>query len=653
MLTLESLMCVGGGVFASIVLLIGISYAYWQFVVNQEGTNQVGSTCLSISLEDVTEGIRLEKAYPILDEEGMQTSPYTFTITNTCDTFLSYKVILGVLDETTMNSGYIAAVLDYNQIKTLPEYTKTEVEGYKESYILQTGSLSPRDEVTYNLRLWMDESVTSLDSMNKDFISKIVVRASVSTYSPIEQGFDTLAEAMLVNEYQSSSVEAAKQQIESKQAPDFSKTAPIITWNEVHANTTTETTAMMPHPDLVGTAGIAANLTNENILPLIGTSYTFDSETGKYTLSNFSYVDPTTLNYDSDTNYYFCSSGFTISSEQLISPYYGVTDCTTIYQIVSATSSDGTSTGAGGTSIKTKIYQMNAYANTQSEQESDKSDRGLYMMEDQDGKSYYYRGSVSNNYVQFAGYYWRIIRQNGDGSVRLLYAGTSANATGSGLQIRTNAFNSTRINPGYVGYMYGNTFNSSYAETHANENDSSIKTQLDSWYKTNIVDKGFNEYVADSGFCNDRSLDSGDGISTSITTYFGGFRRYANHNPSLLCPNASSDLFTVDNADGNQVLMYPVGLITVDELMLGGLADGYLNQLSYTYSSSTYWTMTPIDFHSTYLAARGFAVNSNGYAQHAFITYARGVRPVINLASTVEIESGIGTANDPYIVKVS
>ena len=443
----------GGGAFASIILLlIGISYAYWQFIANQESSNRVGSTCLSISLEDVTEGIRLEKAYPVVDEEGMQTSPYTFTITNTCDTFLSYEVILGVLEDTTMNSGYIAAVLDYNQIKTLPEYTKTEVDGYKESYILQTGSLSPGDEVTYNLRLWMDEDVTATDdSMNKDFISKVVVRATISNYSPIDQGFTTLADAMLVNEYQSSSVESAKAQIESKQAPDFTQTAPIIIWNENHASATTEATATMPHPDLVGNGeSYSAGLTAQNVLPRIGTSYTFNSETGIYTIGNPQYLDPTTLDYNGETTYYFCSAGFNTNSSDRITPYQN-TSCTTMYRIVSVSGSDGTTTGSGGTSIKTKIYRMTAYAYTQSEQESDKSDRGLYMMEDQDGKSYYYRGSVSNNYVQFAGYYWRIVRLNGDGSIRLLYAGTTPNATGDSLQIQTNAFNSTRTNPGYAG----------------------------------------------------------------------------------------------------------------------------------------------------------------------------------------------------------
>ncbi len=642
------------GVLLLISLVIGISYAYWLFRTNQTSVNTIGTSCLNVTLTDVTSAIKLEDTYPISDEDGMATTPYTFTITNTCDSFISYEVLLGVTEDTTMNSAYLDAVLDYNQIQTLdtyPDFDST-LEGYKEVKVLQKGSLSGGDEVTYNLRLWMDKDVTSLDSMNKVFEGKIIISAVLSTYSPIDQGFKTLADAMLVNEYQSTSVEDAKTKIENKQDPDFTKTSPIIEWTENHANNTTTTTATMPHPDLVGNGeSYTANLTNENVLPLIGTSYTFDSETGQYTIGNPQYLDPTTLNYNGDTTYYFCSAGFNTNSSDLITPYQNYENCTTIYRIISATSSDGTSNGSGGTSIKTKIYQMTSYAYTQNEQESDQSDKGLYMMEDQDGKSYYYRGSVSNNYVQFAGYYWRIIRQNGDGSVRLLYAGTSANATGSDLQIQTNAFNTTRNNPGYVGYMYGNTFNISYAETHANDNDSSIKTVLDNWYKTNIEDEGFSEFIADSGFCNDRSIYTGEGVNNTLSTNFNGHKRYLNHTPSLICPQ-QNDLFTVENPDGNQDLTYPIGLITVDELMLGGLSDGYLNRLSYTYSSSTYWSMTPSQFSATNMTALEYTVSELGYAyNYSWVPWTYGVRPVINLASTVEISEGIGTQNDPFVIK--
>ena len=72
------------------------------------------------------------------------------------------------------------------------------------------------------------------------------------------------------------------------------------------------------------------------------------------------------------------------------------------------------------------------------------------------GITYYYEGDTNevNNWVYFAGFYWRIIRINGDGSIRMIYQGTSANETGTGTQIGESAFNSSYNNNMYVGYMY-------------------------------------------------------------------------------------------------------------------------------------------------------------------------------------------------------
>ena len=643
------------GVLLLISLVIGISYAYWLFRTNQTSVNTIGTSCLNVTLTDVTSAIKLEDTYPISDEDGMATTPYTFTITNTCDSFISYEVLLGVTEDTTMNSAYLDAVLDYNQIQTLdtyPDFDST-LEGYKEVKVLQKGSLSGGDEVTYNLRLWMDKDVTSLDSMNKVFEGKIIISAVLSTYSPIDQGFKTLAEAMLVNEYQSTSLEDAKAKIEAKQKPDFAHTAPIIDWTENHASTTTEITSMMPHPDLVGNGeDYTVNLTSDNILPLIGTGYTFNTETGRYTLTGYTNVDPTMLNYNNSdgTKYYFCEASFSTNYPGIITTSSKYTDCEGIYQLINATKIESSTSSSNGSDIKTMNYQMTGYLYKQVEQESDKSDRGLYMMEDEYGKSYYYRGSVTNNYVQFAGYYWRIIRQNGDGSVRLLYAGTTPNAKGDDLQIKKSYFNRLRTNPGYTGYMYGNTFYISYEQTHANEQSSAIKTELDNWYQTNIVDKNLSSYIADPGFCNDRELVSGNGVKDSVDTYFKGHERYVNHTPSLVC-SQQNDLFTVENEKGNQALTNPIGLITGDELMLGGLSDGYLNRLSYTYSSSHYWTMTPSYYEAAYSVARGIGVHTEGYAYFFWIGSPYGIRPVINLASNVEISGGIGTKNAPFVIK--
>ena len=643
------------GVLLLISLVIGISYAYWLFRTNQTSVNTIGTSCLNVALTDVTSAIKLEDTYPISDEDGMATTPYTFTITNTCDSFISYEVLLGVTEDTTMNSAYLDAVLDYNQIQTLdtyPDFDST-LDGYKEVKVLQKGSLSGGDEVTYNLRLWMDKDVTSLDSMNKVFEGKIIISAVLSTYSPIDQGFKTLAEAMLVNEYQSTSLEDAKAKIEAKQKPDFAHTAPIIDWTENHASITTEITSMMPHPDLVGNGeDYTVNLTSDNILPLIGTGYTFNTETGRYTLTGYTNVDPTMLNYNNSdgTKYYFCEASFSTNYLGIITTSSKYTDCEGIYQLINATKIESSTSSSNGSDIKTMNYQMTGYLYKQVEQESDKSDRGLYMMEDEYGKSYYYRGSVTNNYVKFAGYYWRIIRQNGDGSVRLLYAGTTPNAKGDDLQIKKSYFNRLRTNPGYTGYMYGNTFYISYEQTHANEQSSAIKTELDNWYQTNIVGKNLSSYIADPGFCNDRELVSGNGVKDSVDTYFKGHERYVNHTPSLVC-SQQNDLFTVENEKGNQALTNPIGLITGDELMLGGLSDGYLNRLSYTYSSSHYWTMTPSYYEAAYSVARGIGVHTEGYAYFFWIGSPYGIRPVINLASNVEISGGIGTKNAPFVIK--
>ena len=660
------------GIFIVVCVIIGVSYAYWLFTRNQTTMNKLLVGCLTLSLSDEQNDINLQKTYPISDEEGAKLVPYSFTITNTCDLFADYTINLEILGESTLDSKYIRVMLNNEAVQNLNEYesTTTSIANSKDSKVLAKGSLGSGDSVDYTLRLWLDGETGPYDTeaMNKTLATKIVVGAVVGSYSPVEQGYTTLADAILANEYQTTP-EIAKQKINEKQEVDFTKTAPIIDWQENQSTSTSTVTSTMPHPDLVGTGGIAVNLTEQNILPTIGTGYTFNSETGRYALTGYDYMDPTTLDYNKD--YYYCGSSFSTNgaNNDLISVSRTVSSCTTIYKLTGATKSEGTTTGTGGTKIKTMVYRMTGYAYTQTELESDKSDKGLYPMEDADGISYYYRGSVTNNYVYFAGYYWRIIRINGDGSIRLLYAGTSADASGSGLNMTltdsslgymnqsTIPFNTIRTDPAYVGYMYGSTLGSSYEETNANENDSMIKQYLDSWYEQNILNKGYADYIADSGFCNDRSLsnrvNNGDGVSTTAkNTYYAGYTRfYETQEPSLMCPNTSNDLFTTATSDkGNKALEYPIGLITVDELMLSGYANNYLNKSAYTYSSYTYWTMSPCYFNVSSRLAYEFSLNPVGYVYGDWITLGHSVRGVINLKSNVEISDGIGTSNDPFVI---
>lgn len=269
----------------------------------------------------------------------------------------------------------------------------------------------------------------------------------------------------------------------------------------------------------------------------------------------------------------------------------------------------------------------------------------------------YYRGSVNNNYVYFAGYYWRIIRINGDGSIRLLYAGSTKDATGTNDQIETSAFNSQRNLPLYVGYMYGNTSVTTLDEVNANTNNSTIKSYLNSWYSSNLNE--YSEFIADSGFCNDRTLatrsENRNGVQTNTTTYYAGYNRYyTNYSPTLICPDAENDLFTLSgNTKGNQALTYPIGLITIDELMLAGARNGSINKQYYTFSGSAYWTMSPNYFTSALFASNVFFHHSDGSVTIWAIDGTMGARPVINLNANVEISSGIGTQNEPFVVKTT
>ena len=310
---------------------------------------------------------------------------------------------------------------------------------------------------------------------------------------------------------------------------------------------------------------------------------------------------------------------------------------------------------------------------------SDTNGKGLYYTSTntEDNKTtYYFSGAVENNYVQFGVYkagttvngttynvdtpiYWKIIRINEDGSIRLIYNGTSTTATGSNVTIGNSNFNTNYDDNAYVGYMYGTPSSSTYALTHANTNDSTIKDYLDEWYIENL--SSYSSYLADAGFCNDRSVASTSGTwysnDTALgyaknLTYYGAYNRlYKNKKPQFACPNASNDLFTTSTSSkGNKALTVPIGLITADEVWYAG-ATTSTNQTHYLYTGANYWTMSPRNFDGSF--AYEWYVRSNGYLSYYVVNNSRGVRPVANLQSGVEIINGDGTSTSPYIVKTN
>ena len=281
-------------------------------------------------------------------------------------------------------------------------------------------------------------------------------------------------------------------------------------------------------------------------------------------------------------------------------------------------------------------------------------------------KSYYFRGAVNNNWVKFGkegtkDIYWRIIRINGDGSIRMIYSGTTAPTsstakvmTGTGTQINatTYAFNSSYKNPSYVGYMY------TASAQYGNSTSSTIKTTIDNWYKTTTLetDTTTKSLVADQIFCNDRSVTTSqsgtpgeiDGSMSPYTTYYYGayVRLITNKSPKLTCTTAS-DKFTVNTSNGNGALTYPVGLITADEVAMAGGVYGIDNSSYYLYTNQYYWSGSPAYFYSD--GAREFRVYSSGSLDRHSVEYEDGTRPVVSLSSESKL-LGSGTYNDVYTV---
>ena len=271
----------------------------------------------------------------------------------------------------------------------------------------------------------------------------------------------------------------------------------------------------------------------------------------------------------------------------------------------------------------------------------------IYYEDTSKGRTYYFAGNPTDNWVKFANKYWRIIRINEDGSLRLIYQGTSANTTGTGTQTGTSKFNSSYDDNAYVGFKY--TTNN----VHGTGTNSTILTVLNTWYSSNLSSYA-DKIDGNAGFCGDRtpstsssSINNSGGTGTTTTYYAGYIRLYTNKQPTFECSN-SSDLYTTSgSSQGNKALQYPIGLITADEVAYAGGVRAITNQSYYLYTGQYYWTMSPADYPS----ARVFYVNSDGYLNIDRVDWPDGgVRPVINLKSSVQVTGGDGSSGNPYVI---
>ena len=689
---------------AVVLITSGVSYAIFTSYSSQSDANTLAASCMDLEFNGQNE-INLLNTYPISEGEALEQTPYTFTIKNNCDNYIEYYVIASVISTTNkVDSKYVKVSLlgdndlngaVINTLESIATPQRLSKYSISENYILKRGDGITKDESrTFNFRMWLDSNNpdiwTSEDVEGKDYQVKISVVGTVRTRPK-----DDLFVAALIDGEESTSfpttsgytasVECTRngKKVNAKESivwngTEWELTAKITNGN-VRCNATFVTAA--PAPDgwySAGSGTLLASIRDNNELktPLTtpgsevsahtkddvesqttsvsstyqayyftyGTGYTANGS--KFNLTGTAVTADTYANsYSSLVGKYFVSSSASSNGSSTAGTMKTTTNLSSVYYVVSATSSSYT------------YKQITSNKNT--------TEALLASTEDDYGTSYYFRGAVKNNYVQFANKCWRIVRVNGDGSIKLVLHNDNTSSSSSPCAASNNsttaafarysgstyntAFNSSYNDNAYVGFMYGTAGSSDYASTHANTNKSDILKNLETWYNNNL--KTYESKLADTIWCNDKSTVSGGlGYGTNATDY-GAYNRLAStKQPTLKCPNDNNggklSKFTVDDTtNGNGNLTYKIGLLTADEIAFAG-------SIAYTYNSSTYlqentgttwwWSLSPNNFNGD--NANVWNVNSGNLNNNY------GLRPALSLVSSTNV-TGNGTSDNPYVVK--
>ena len=655
----------------SVLCIIGVSYAWFRLYLSQSENNRIASrTCFNTTLTEKTSKIDLTEAVPESDKNGLMESPFTFTLKNNCTGYIRAYITIDSAYRTSTSTSY----LKDNKIKVNISPTGTtlnpsslltdkeliELEGSRLGYSIIDVGLNSNEEKTFDLRVWMDSSTTVDEGLNKTWEGKIVVLTEAQSVGA-PNGWNSAKDGTLL--------------------------AAIRRDNELRETITTPGAATSysvddKMPDWIFDA---------DLYYTYGDTYKVNDD-GTYTIEN-----PKKIKYSEGLN--TLKGKYMVSSEHDYSDVLSDTDelleTTTNKKqllLIRETSADGFTYSKISGGMKTFPEETEAV---------------MASTADDYGTSYYFRGAVENNYVEFANKCWRIVRVTGDGSIKLVLFNNNtdgnanpcaeANDSGDAAIIGGSEFNYYSKDNAFIGLMYGNVgcsngtstsqstctsaggtwmASTSYANAHANINKSTILKYLEEWYDNNIAN--YDSYIADTIWCNDKSTvkdttfnpralrtigsNYGYGVNEN---YYGTSQRLLQNddyalllagNPSLMCPNddlgGKLSKYTVsDKTNGNGDLDKKIGLITADEAAFAG--GGNVNYSYYllknTETIAWWWVLSPNYYDSGCLIwAVGNSSELDFLWAHGF---NEGVRPSISLKSTVLIASGKGTRTSPYVVE--
>ncbi len=566
-----------------VVAVATLSYALWTRNFTETGVNKNIYDCFTISYQETKgNGVTLEHGYPQTDEDGMQNSPYEITIKNTCETIATYNVILNKENSSTLDEQYLKVAVG-DSYKNLNEYETTT-----------TQSISGFNTAA--------SYIIGTGVLTPDTTKIIDVRSWMDEDTSVANGTN--------KEFTFKITIEATAGDSGLLAGKILKSYPIT-----------------PEEEMInGYDFYSYTKYNQEVNIKIGSEYFMD------TLMNVHYTD-----YGQCVN----GQGNFAPSEHCIE---GVTNPSEYINWYTFANEDYFTSGG-------PLYKV-LEANTTTILKADEIyfdgydvEEGIVATPDDNGTSYVLRGKVNDNYVKFANQDWRIVRINGDGTIRLILKDR--------ISPISQVFNKTSNGLKYVGYTYDNDTKctktspckSTYtgSETFVNSNggtNSDIKKYLEQWYHTNLGSK--DSQIAYGTYCNDTTMPK---ISKTDNNYiyYGAYERVGErHEPSLNCPD------TNENYGGLYKLK--IGLLTVDEMNIAGLPwYNEVNSDYYMYHNYWWWSISP------YGAYNSVAHEFNSY--NGYIDYDSGVGdssavlPVINLNSDVQITGGDGTESNPYVVK--
>ena len=609
------------------VLVAGGSYAFFTTSVKgKEFAIYTGN--LKVDYSKKTDTISIDNLYPMTDTEGLKQMSHEFTVTNKGNIDARYQVRLE-LDDTKSDMVDIRYIKMSYQVNG-GDYSEPVLLSDLNSSLVFTKNIivKPNESNTYGIKLWIDLSASN-DIQGKEFKARVVVDSiqnvddsyQVDTIPIIYLNKDSNGNQDIHLKVGETYQELGVEKVEDDQ--DIFTSKDVVISYEYYDGTNINTVAN------IDTSKVGIYYVNYSVTDR---SNQVGKKTRVVTVNNSSSVPKIILNGDSFITQEEMESynelGVTVEDNNQVVTIGEVKTSTIGTYVVRyiVIDSNGNLNSVvrtvniiKSTSLYNKILSENTLIEkeptltTSSNNSSDES--GLYSSTNTNSgeATYYFRGNVENNYVSFVGFTWRIVRINEDKTIRIIMQdGINNNAS--------IVFNSNYNNYTYMYYT-----------------NSQVKTQLESWYHTNIGSKkDLAKNVASGAYYCEQAKAKRD---SSWTSGNANMTLYSSYTPDFKC-----------SSDGNNkgVVSANVGLLTYDEVAYAG---GYFNQANnnyYLYNSAIYWwTMSPTG--CAYGRSSVWTVYTTGYIHSSISDDARTVRPVINIKSDTQV-IGNGTKENPYVV---